>query len=131
MHVPYLKSFASISTHQGRTAFIRVRLRFSIAMSKIEQRHVIKVLYAKKFVLGRIGAELASAYGEHASAKKAVERRIHEVKLRRSDMGNEAKHGRPPLDDVDARILACLSNEPFSSIRSIVQALGLAPATVH
>jgi hypothetical protein len=46
-------------------------------------------------------------------------------------MKDEVKHGRPPFDDVDARILACLSHEPFSSIRSIAQGLGLAPATVH
>jgi hypothetical protein len=46
-------------------------------------------------------------------------------------MEDEAKHGRPPRDDVDARILACPNHEPFFSVRSIAQALGLAPATVH
>jgi hypothetical protein len=46
-------------------------------------------------------------------------------------MEDEVKHGRPMLDDVDARILACLGHEPFSLIRSIAQALGLAPAIVH
>jgi hypothetical protein len=46
-------------------------------------------------------------------------------------MEDEAKHGPSPLDDVDARILAYLSHESFSSIRSIAQVLGLAPVRVH
>jgi hypothetical protein len=106
-------------------------LTFSIAISEIEQRRAIKFLYAEKFALDRILAEFASVSGEQAYAKKAVEYWIHQVELGRSDMEDEVKHGRPPHDDVDARILACLSHESFSSIRSVAQALGLAPARVH
>jgi hypothetical protein len=73
-------------------------------MSEIEQRRVIKFLYAKKFALYRILAELASVYGE-----QALEYWIHQVKVGSSDMEDEAKHSRPPLEDVDARIMACLS----------------------
>jgi hypothetical protein len=100
-------------------------------MSKIKQKYMIKFLDAKKFAPDQIVAGLASVDGEQAHEKKAVEYWIHQVKLGSSDMEGEAKHGRPPLDDVDARIQACLSHELFSSIRSISQALGLAPATVH
>jgi hypothetical protein len=100
-------------------------------MSEIEQRDVIKFLYAKKVALDRIPPELAPVGGEQAYAKKAVEYWIHPAKLGGSDMEDEAKHGRPPLDDVDVRILACLSHQPFSSIRSIAQALGLVAETVH
>jgi hypothetical protein len=92
---------------------------------------MIKFLCAEKFALDRIVAELASVDGEQADAKKAVEYWIRQVELGQSDMEDEAKHGRPPFDDVDARILACLSYEPFSAIRSIAQTLGLAPATVY
>jgi hypothetical protein len=45
-------------------SFNRVRLTFSIAMSKIEQKNVIKFLYAKQFALDRIVAQLASTYRE-------------------------------------------------------------------
>jgi hypothetical protein len=79
-------------------------------MSEIEQRYVIKFLYAKKFALDRIVVELAPVYGEQGYAKKAVEDWIHQVKSGRPDMEDGAKHGHPPLDDVDARILACLSH---------------------
>jgi hypothetical protein len=80
---------------------------------------VIQFLYAEKLALGRIVAKLASVYGEQASAKKAVEDWIHQLKLRRSDMEGEAKYRRPVLQDTGARIIVCLSHEPFSSIRSI------------
>jgi DNA-binding transcriptional ArsR family regulator len=56
---------------------------------------------------------------------------VHQLKLGRSDLEDEAKHGQLQLDNVEARILACLIHEPFSSICSIVQTLGVAPATVH
>jgi hypothetical protein len=88
-------------------------------MSEIEQRYVIKFFDVKRFALDRIVAEFASVSGEQASAKKAVEYWIQQVKFGRLDMKEEGKHGHPPLDDVDARILACLSHELFSSIRSI------------
>jgi AraC-like DNA-binding protein len=100
-------------------------------MNEIEHRYVIKFLCAKKFALNRTEAELVSVPGEQAYEKKAVEYWTHQIKMGQSDMEDEAKHIRPPLGDVDARILACLSHESFSSIRSIAQALGLAPATLH
>jgi hypothetical protein len=106
-------------------------LTFSIVTGKIEQRYVIEFLDAKKFALDRITAELASVYGEQAYAKKVVEYWIHQINLGRSDLEDEAKHGPPPLGDVDARILAGLSHEPFSSILSMAQALGLTPAKVQ
>jgi hypothetical protein len=127
-----MKLFALTHTNQGPPPFIQ-SCPFDILchVNEIEQRHVIKFLYTKKFALDRIVAEFASVYGEQVSAKKSVGHWIHQAKLKRSDIEDEVKHGRLPLDDVDARILACLGHEPFSSTRSIAQALGLAPATVH
>jgi hypothetical protein len=106
-------------------------LTFSLARSEIEEREMIKFLDAKRFVLDRIVAELASVDGEQVYRKNAVEYWIGQVKLGSSDVEDEAKHGRPPLHDMDARILAGLNQGPFSSIRSIAQALGLTAATVH
>jgi hypothetical protein len=54
--------------------------------------------------------------------KESGGERIHQIKLRSTDMGNKAKPGRLPLDDVDARILGCLSHEPFTPVRSTEQA---------
>jgi hypothetical protein len=92
---------------------------------------VINFLHTKKFNLSGIIAELATADGEQACAKKAVENWVHQVKLGRTAMEDEMKPGRLLLDDLHGRILACLSCEPFFRVRSIAQVLGLAPATVH
>jgi hypothetical protein len=66
-------------------------------MSEIEQRYVIKFLYAKKFALDRIVADLASVSGEQAYVMKAVGYWIHQGKLRRSDLEDEARHDRRRL----------------------------------
>jgi hypothetical protein len=100
-------------------------------MTEIEQKDVIKCLHARKFGLDEIAAEVVSVNGEQADTKKVAEYWIHQVKLGRSNMEDEATHGRLPPGDIDVRILACLSHEPFSSVRSIAQALALAPAIVH
>jgi AraC-like DNA-binding protein len=55
----------------------------------------------------------------------------HQVKLGRTTMEDQVKSGSLPLDDIDGRILACISREPFFTVRSIAQVLGLAPATIH
>jgi hypothetical protein len=69
-----MKLLALTHAHQGRHhSFHLARLTFSVAISEIEQRYVIKFLCAKKFVFDRILAELALVYGEQAYAKKAVE----------------------------------------------------------
>jgi hypothetical protein len=100
-------------------------------MTEVKQRYVIKFLDTKKFILNGIVADLASVYEEQADAKKAVEHWVHQVKLGRTSMEDEANPGRLPLDDIDGRILACLSREPDLTVRSIAQILDLVPATVH
>jgi hypothetical protein len=104
---------------------------FYLYITEVEQRHVITFADVKKFGLRQIVAEHTSVYGEQGCPKKTREHWIHQVKLGRMDMNDEARPGRLPLDDVGAIILACLSREPFSSVRSIAQALGIAPATIH
>jgi DNA-binding Lrp family transcriptional regulator len=41
------------------------------------------------------------------------------------------KPSRPTLDDIDERNLRRLSHEPFLTVRSIAQVLGLAPVIVY
>jgi ABC-type proline/glycine betaine transport system substrate-binding protein len=55
-------------------------------MTEVEQRYVIKFLHTTKFSLSEIVAEFASVDGEQASAKKAVEYWMHQVKLGRTVM---------------------------------------------
>jgi hypothetical protein len=65
-----MRPFALTHTLQARHhSFGRARLTFSIAMSEIEQRYVIKFLYTKRFALDRTAAELALVDGEGADAK--------------------------------------------------------------
>jgi hypothetical protein len=99
-------------------------------MTEGEQRYVIKFLDAKKFTLNRIVAEIVSVYGEQAYTQKAVVHWVHQVKLGSLTMEDEVNPSPLPLDDIDRRILVCLSREPYLKVRLTPQVLGLAPAIV-
>jgi hypothetical protein len=55
---------------------------------------------------------------------------ITEVRLGRQDLHDEIRTGRPPLDDLDAKILAILDKSSFESARSIAATLCVAHSTV-
>jgi hypothetical protein len=80
-------------------------------MTEVEQRPVIKFLFVKKFTLNGIAAWIASVYGEQPYRKKAVEYWGDQAKPGRTTMEAKMKPGRLPLDDIEGRILACLSRE--------------------
>jgi hypothetical protein len=78
-----------MSAHQG--LFSRALVPFGIGVTNVEQRYVIKCLYAMKVGLHQIVAQLTSTDGEHADAKGSVKYWIHQVRLGRTDMGDEAR----------------------------------------
>jgi hypothetical protein len=51
--------------------------------------------------------------------------------IHRSDLGDRPSSSRPPLEDIDARILQVLEAEPGSSVRTITEFLELPAPTVH
>jgi hypothetical protein len=57
---------------------------------------------------------------------------VDQVKLGRTVLEDEVKTAtrRLPLDDINGRILTYLSREPFLTVHSIAQVLGLPPVTV-
>jgi hypothetical protein len=55
--------------------------------------------------LPAIVAELAAFYREDDFNENGVKHWLHEIKLHRSDLSDRPGSGRPPLDDIDARIL--------------------------
>jgi hypothetical protein len=52
------------------------------------------------------------------------------VRFSRQDLHDEIRAGRPPLDDIDAKILAFLSKSPFEPARSITEGLRVSGATM-
>jgi predicted ArsR family transcriptional regulator len=48
----------------------------------------------------------------------------------RQDLHDDVRSGRPPIDHLDAKIIAGLEMEPFSSAYSLAEALDVSPTAV-
>jgi hypothetical protein len=78
---------------------------------EIEQRYVVSYLHRKGMGLPAIVAKLAAVYHEDPFDGNRMKYWLHEFKLHRSDLGDRSSSGRPPLEDIDARILQVLEAE--------------------
>jgi hypothetical protein len=95
-----------------------------------DQRVIIKFLLNKKADTFDITDRLQIQFGEHAYEFRTVQFWITEVQLGRQDLHDEICTGRPPLDNLDAKILAILDKSPFELARSIAETLHVAHSTV-
>jgi transposase len=105
-------------------------IRFEFHM-KIEQRSVVSCLHRKGITLPTIVVELMTVSHEDAIDENRVKYWLHEIELHRSDLSDQSNSGRPPLEDIDARILQVLEAEPWSLVRTIAEFLKSPSLTVH
>jgi hypothetical protein len=56
---------------------------------------------------------------------------LHEIKFDRSNLSDRPSPGRPPLEDIDARIQQVLEAEPWSLVQMIAEFLKIPASTVH
>jgi hypothetical protein len=97
--------------------------------ARLEQRHIIKFLHLKGLKLDDIVTELSDMYGQDAYAKPSIKYWLHQLRLRRKDLMTQHMGGRPTLEDTEAEILSILRRSPFSSVRTIVDSLGIPAST--
>jgi hypothetical protein len=98
---------------------------------EIEQRYVVSYLHRKGMKLPAIVAEPAAVCHEDAFDENRVKYWRHEIKLHCSDLSDRPSSGRPPLEDIDVRILQVLEVESWSSVRTIAEFLKIPASTVH
>jgi hypothetical protein len=78
----------------------------------------------------KITTRLQAQFGEHVYKLRMVQFCIPEVGFGRQELHDEICIGRPPLDDLDSKILTILDKSPFESARSRAERLGVDRATV-
>ena len=87
------------------------------------------------FIQGRtpyeIISELQYIYGDKALHKTQVYYWIGELKRGRIDLHDEPRFGRPPYEDLDDQIIACIKINPHDSCRSIAAAIACIGSTVY
>jgi hypothetical protein len=91
------------------------KIRLELQM-EIGQRYVVSYFHHKGMKLSAIVAELAAVYHEDAFDENRMKYWLHEIKLHRSDLSDRPSSGRPPLEDIDARILQVLEAQPWFSV---------------
>jgi hypothetical protein len=72
---------------------------------KIQQRYVVSYFHRKGMKLLAIVAELTTVYHKDAFDESRVKYWLHEIKLHRSDLSDRPSSDRPPIEDIDARIV--------------------------
>jgi hypothetical protein len=95
-----------------------------------DQRAIIRFLWNEVIDAYEITRRFQGQFDEHASALRTVRFWIAEVRFARQDLYDEIRSGRPPRDDLDAKIMAILHKIPFESARSIAETLSVASLTV-
>jgi hypothetical protein len=98
---------------------------------EIEQMYVVTYLHRKGMKLPAIVTELAAVDYEDVFDENRAKYWLHEMKLHHSNLSDRQSSGRPPIEDIDARILQVLEAEPWSSVRMIAEFLKIPASTVH
>lgn len=97
---------------------------------EVEQRSVIFYLKRKGYKLSQISQELRDVYQQDSFDIPRIKYWIHQFKLQRKDVLNEANGGRPVFDYIDAKIITALQNYPFHSTRSLSETLLIPRSTI-
>jgi hypothetical protein len=78
----------------------------------------------------QIAGRFQTQFGKNASQFRTVQFWITEIRLGRQDLHDAIRTGRPPLDDLDTKILTILDKCLFESAHSIAERLLIAHSTM-
>jgi hypothetical protein len=98
------------------------------SMMEYDQRVIIRFLSNEGIPADEIATSFQAKFAEHAYKLKNIRFWIGEVQFGRQDLHDEIRTGRPPLYDVNAKILAISNKSPFESARSIDERLRVSHA---
>jgi hypothetical protein len=99
-------------------------------MMEYDQRMIIRFFWNEGIDANQITAKFQTQFCEHAYKLRTVRFWIAEVRFGRQDLHDKICTGRPPLDDLNAKILSILDKSPFELACSIAERLRVDHATV-
>jgi transposase len=93
---------------------------------EFDQTMIIKFLWNDGADTRKIVARLQTQFTDHFYHLRTVRFWIAEIRRGRQDLHDEIRSGRPPLDDLDSKIVAILEKLPFESSHSMSERLLIA-----
>ena len=97
---------------------------------EVEQRSVIFYMKRKGYKLAQIHQKLHDVYQQESFDIPRIKYWIHQFKLKRNEVLNETKGGRPVIDYIDTKIITALHDHPFHSTRSLSETLSIPRTTI-
>jgi transposase len=88
-----------------------------------DQRVIIRFLANEGADARQIADRLQAQFTEDSYQLRTVQFWLAEIRRGRQDLHDEIRNRRPPLDDLDSKILAILEKSPFELSRSIAERL--------
>jgi hypothetical protein len=95
-----------------------------------DQRVIIKFLWNDGADARKIADTLWEQFAEYCYQPRTVRFWIAEIGRCRQDLHDEIRSGRPPLEDLDSKIMEILEKSPFESSHSIGERLIVGQSTV-
>jgi hypothetical protein len=94
------------------------------------QRVIIQFLHKEKVHPTQIHRRLAAQYGLETYNHRSVQHWCQLFDCAHQDLHDDPRPERPPIDHLDAKIVACSEREQFSSAYSLADAQNVAPASI-
>jgi hypothetical protein len=95
-----------------------------------DQRVIIRFLLREEVSADDIQRRLQAQFGDDTYKMRTFQGWCTQVRQGREDLNDAPRPGRPVIDHLDTKILACLDKAPFQSARSLAQELGVSLSTV-
>jgi hypothetical protein len=95
-----------------------------------EQRVIVQFLHKEKIHRTQIHRRLAAQYGLETYSFRSVQHWRPLFGYGHQNSHDDPRSGRPQIEHLDAKIIACLERESFSSAYSLAETLDVSPATV-
>jgi hypothetical protein len=97
---------------------------------RYQRRVIIRFLHRERVQPDEIHRRLAAQPCKDPYSKRSIEWWCSQFVCGREGIEDDDRLGRPPINHLDTKILACLESEPFQSAYSLAEALGVSQATV-